>query len=349
MRKIALLIALLCTAGSAHAAGLGSVDVTGFADVYWGFDPGATVGTDRNYTTQALRSREFGLNYGVVTARYSSPEGISAAFGLHAGSYVESNYAAEPEAWRPVAEAWVQYEFAERWTVKAGIFPSHIGAETALSIQNIALTRSLIADYSPYYETGVSLSHSADKFSFSVLLLNGWQNIRETNADKAVGTALAVQASENISVAWNTFTGNEQPEGRPSLYRVFNNFIGTYRDSSGVEVAASFDLGVQEVQEGEANLWYGCALLGRVPLSERLGIGMRVERYSDPKGVIVTTSPTSSFVCNGASVNLDFRPQPALALRAEVRYLRAEEAVFNDRGNLSNNNISFALSAGVLF
>lgn len=349
MKRISILLALFCMAEYAQAADSGSVQVSGFADVYWGFDPGATVGTDRNYTTQMLRSREFGLNYGVVTAKYSSADGISAAFGLHAGSYVEANYAAEPEAWRSVSEVWVQYEFAERWTIKAGIFPSHIGAETALSIQNIALTRSLIADYSPYYETGVALSHSADNLSFSVLLLNGWQNIRETNADKAVGTALAIQASENISVAWNTFAGNEQADGSPSLYRVFNNFIGTYRDSSGTEVSASFDVGIQEVQTGTASLWYGLALLGRVPLSDHLGIGMRVERYSDPKGVIVTTSPTSSFVCNGASVNLDFRPQPALALRAEVRYLRAEEAVFNNKGNLSNNNVSFGLSAGILF
>jgi hypothetical protein len=33
--------------------------------------------------------------------------------------------------------------------------PSHIGGETSLSFQNFNYTRSLVAENSPYYETGL--------------------------------------------------------------------------------------------------------------------------------------------------------------------------------------------------
>lgn len=79
---------------------------------------------------------------------------------------------------RPFAKAWLDL----------GIFGSHIGFESAISKDNRTLTRSIMADNSPYYESGARLTYEVDpKLTLTGLVLNGWQNIRETNQSKALG------------------------------------------------------------------------------------------------------------------------------------------------------------------
>nr|WP_290930803.1 outer membrane beta-barrel protein [Haliscomenobacter sp.] len=57
--------------------------------------------------------------------------------------------------------------------------PSHIGFESAIGKDCWNLSRSILAENSPYYETGVRLSlNSANgKWYAAAMLLNGWQRM----------------------------------------------------------------------------------------------------------------------------------------------------------------------------
>jgi hypothetical protein len=62
----------------------------------------------------------------------------------------------------------------------AGVLPSHIGFESAISMDNPTLTRSLPAENSPYFLTGAKLTFTPPTSSgtFAGLLVNGWQRIQ---------------------------------------------------------------------------------------------------------------------------------------------------------------------------
>ena len=111
----------------------------------------------RAYTTQPLRNNEFNLNLGFVEVKHQA-DNVRGRFALQTGTYVESNYALEAELLKHVLEASVGTRIGKNVWVDFGIFPSHIGFEGIVSKDNWTYSRSILADYSPYYEAGVSVS-----------------------------------------------------------------------------------------------------------------------------------------------------------------------------------------------
>lgn len=59
--------------------------------------------------------------------------------------------------------------------------PSHIGFESAIGKDCWNLTRSILADNSPYYETGIKLGYTSknEKLYLAGMYLNGWQRIQK--------------------------------------------------------------------------------------------------------------------------------------------------------------------------
>ena len=69
-----------------------------------------------------------------------------------------------------------------------GIFFAHTGYEGWVSRDNLAYTRSLIAEFSPYYEAGVKLTWTPSPAVTTQLdLVNGWQDISKYNTAPALG------------------------------------------------------------------------------------------------------------------------------------------------------------------
>jgi hypothetical protein len=80
-------------------------------------------------------------------------------------------------------------------------FASHIGFESAIGKDCWNLTRSILADNSPYYESGAKLSYTSknEKWFISGLILNGWQRIQrvEGNNLPAFGHQLTFKPIQN--------------------------------------------------------------------------------------------------------------------------------------------------------
>ncbi len=140
-----LLLFVVSTLASAQDSARTSF--SGFVDVYYNYcflnRPSSL--NDRSFTTQPLRQNEFNLNLGMVDAKYQGSS-LRGRFALQTGTYVESNYGAEPSLLKNVLEASVGTQFGEHVWVDMGIFPSHIGLEGALSKDNWNYSRSLLAD-----------------------------------------------------------------------------------------------------------------------------------------------------------------------------------------------------------
>ncbi|NVO85151.1 porin [Hymenobacter terrestris] len=331
--------------------------VYGFVDAYYGYDIKHAAGNERpGFIFSHNRQNEFTVNQGLIGLRYDNDQ-VRGEVGLHAGTYPSANYAPEDPIIRNIYQAYAGFRpFRKAW-IDAGIFSSHMGIESALSKDNWTLTRSLAAEGSPYYEAGVKFSYeAAPTLTLTALVLNGWQNIRETNQAKALGTQIQWQATDKLLINSSTFYGNEQPEGLVRRRRYFHDFYARYAASDRLSLALVFDVGKQERPEAgaKADTWYTGTALARVQLSEKWRLGGRAEYFSADHGVaILNATPQLTdpdFKVLAGSLNLDYLPTKHVAVRLEGRQFSSGRDFLTDRngrpskhyGNLTSSiSLSF--------
>jgi hypothetical protein len=324
------------------SASVAAVRWSGFVDTYIAWDAGRPRTLDRGFTTTAARHGEFNVNLAHLAAEVVSPS-VRGRLALQAGTSVQVNYAPEPrvgaasgpELARLLQEAYAGVRLREGLWLDAGIYFAPFGRESWISADNWTYTRSLIADHSPYYQSGARLSWQVTpRVAAQLHLINGWQTISETNDDKAVAASLDWTFATHQVLSWDAFAGNEQPEAAPRRFRVFHEVSWQGRLANRLEAMATFDLGRQAASTatGATATWWGTAVIARHAVAPgRAWVAVRGEAYRDPHRVIMQPANGAPFVGRGASVTLDLAPHPGVLWRTEWRMLRARDAVFADR------------------
>ncbi|GAA3936163.1 porin [Hymenobacter algoricola] len=345
------------TADSAAAATPPSPLTTyGFVDGYYGYDfQHAATNQRPGFLYSHNRQNEFTVNNAVIGLRYDNGQ-ARGALGLHAGTYVAANYAAEDPVLRHVYEAYAGFRPFQKAWLDLGIFASHIGFESAVSKDNWTLTRSLMAENSPYYESGARFTFEASpKLTLTGLVLNGWQNIRENNQAKALGTQLQWRPTDKLLVNSSGFYGNEQPQDSVRRRRYFHDFYVSYAATPRLSLALVFDVGTQEqaARGSKADTWHSGAAFVRYKLAAKWTAAARAEYYAADHGVIISSiipAPAApDFRVQAASLNLDYAPATNVVFRVEGRAFRAREPFLTDRDgrptdNYGNLTSSIALS-----
>jgi hypothetical protein len=304
-----------------------------FADAYYAYDMGRPPNGDRVYTTQPARHNEFNVNLAFVEAKVAHDR-YRGRLALQAGTSVQSNYAAEPsrgtvsgpDVARFIQEAVAGVRLGEGLWVDGGIYFSHIGQEGWISRDNPTYTRSLTADYTPYYSAGAKVSWQATpRLAIQGHVLNGWQNIAESNDDKAIGFRVDWQAADGVVLGYDNFIGNERPDSVPGATRVFNEVFAKLTPAAGTDLWLTANLGTED-----GDSWYSVTLIGRRQLSPRVAIAGRVERYADPEQRIIATGGPDGFEAWGASLNVDVAVLPHALWRTEVRGFLGDVPLFPD-------------------
>jgi hypothetical protein len=323
----------------------------GFVDSYYAYDFGRPLNFDRPFTTQAVRHNEFNVNLAYVDAKVSGPR-VRGRLALQTGTSVQSNYAGEPAVGsvsgpslsRFIQEAVAGYQITPSLWVDGGIFLSHIGMESFISRDNLTYTRSLSADYTPYYESGVKLTWQATpKLSALITVVNGWQNISENNQDKAVGARLDYARSPSTTLSYYNFIGNEVSSGQ---LRIFNGVGFKSGLTPNLTLQGNFDYGTQQKgQNAGSSAWWSTGLIGKLQVTPIVGVSGRLEYYHDTDNVIVATALPGGFKATTSSLGVDVAPMASSRFlwRNELRGSWASEPVFPDRraptGTSSSNGL----------
>lgn len=350
VRATALMLALLTVVPSVASGQTDSttekrllpdgVSVGAFIDTYYAFDFGEPSDGDRRFTTQPARHNEFDVNLAFAELKLARQK-VRGRLALQAGTSVQSNYAAEPtngsvsgpEVSRFLQEGYAGVRIADGLWIDGGIFFSHIGLESWISRDNLTYTRSLTADYTPYYQAGVRAQWQVSPTLFAQLnLINGWQNISENNRGKALGLQVSWTVAPNLALVYANFFGDEQPEDAPDRLRIFNQVSAKWFPAPGTDVWLTLDYGSQENPAGGNDNWYGGVLIARRQLSPSVAVSGRVEYYSDEDQVIIVTGLPEGFKAAGASIGLDVTPATGFIWRTELRGYDGDNPIFPDNG-----------------
>lgn len=336
------------------------VTPSGFADVYYAWDfnrPSEPKRQDFLYNHN--RHNQFNLNLGMIKVALTHPW-FSVNLAIHAGTYMNDNYVQEKGLLKHLFEANASVSLNRKHTLRidGGIFASHIGFESAISAENWTLTRSLLAENSPYYLTGAKLSYKSSKIEVAALVLNGWQHIVpvQGNSLPAFGTQLLYKPNDQYSFNWSTFVGSENPDATRTI-RFFNNLYALFNFTERWGLITGFDIGIEQVSKGSSkmNYWLSPVLIARCAVNSKFALAVRGEYYLDKNGVIISTTSPHGFGVVGLSLNTDYQVLPFMLIRVEGRWLNSRDNLFTHPSGLARNNafivssIAFTLNKATLY
>ncbi len=312
-----------------------SLNLSGYLEAYYTYDFGQPENGNRPpFVYSHNRHNEFNLNLGFLKAAYNT-EHVRANLALAAGTYMNANYAAEPGVLKNVyeANAGVKLSRNKNLWLDAGIFGSHIGFESAVSKDCWTLTRSIMADNTPYYEAGAKLTFTTDngQWLFSILALNGWQRITrvEGNSMLSWGTQVQYKPSDKFLLNYSTFIGTDKPDSA-RLIRVLNNVYGIFSITDELGLTLGVDIGTEEknISGNGLNTWYSPIGILKYNISEHWAVAARVEYYNDASGVIIATGTPNGFQTIGYSLNVDYSPAKNVLVRLEARQWNSKDEIF---------------------
>jgi Putative beta-barrel porin-2, OmpL-like. bbp2 len=332
----------------AQTDSLKSVTFSGYAEFYYSYDFSRPGNHEKPFFLyNHKRHNEVSLNLAYAKASYNK-NNVRANIALMAGTYAQYNLSAEPTWAQFVYEANVGVKISKKHAVwlDAGIMPSHIGFESATGADCHTLSRSIAAENSPYYETGVKLSWISknEKWNTAFLVLNGWQRIRKPdNIQKpSFGMQVTFKPHSRLTLNYSNFIGTDKPDSINAT-RLFHNLYAIFGPASKFELTAGFDIATDKYNSKKYGLWYSPVLIVRYAVNNKNRIAARLEYYNDPNQIIISTGTPNGFKTFGASLNYDFEVSRNVLWRSEVKNYHSADAVFNSK----KTNLSLTTSISV--
>jgi hypothetical protein len=329
---------------------------SGYSEIYYSYD----FSNPNNHRKAGFlyshnRHNEFNLNLGFLKATYNTSL-VRSNIAFMTGTYANANLATEPGVLKNIFEANIGVKISPRknlW-IDAGIMPSHIGFESAHAPSCWSLTRSILAENSPYYECGAKITFITDdeKWLFSALALNGWQHIQRPDGinTASFGTQITFTPHDNITLNSSTFIGDEYPDSVKRM-RYFHNFYGIVNIHEKFSLTLGFDIGFEQKGKDSTafNTWYSPVLVAQFRMSKKACVTLRSEYYSDEEGVLIPTGTPNGFQTMGYSINYDYAIKEYVHWRIEARTFQSRDKIFILNDQPSNENYFLTTSLAITF
>lgn len=322
-----------------------------YAELYYSYDFAKPANNEKpDFIYNHKRHNEINANLILLKTNYSATN-LRANLGLMTGNYSRYNLSAEPTWARHLFEANLGIKLSKEknlW-LDAGILPSHIGFESAISADCWTLTRGIYAENSPYYETGVKLGYSTKNGNLSTafFVLNGWQRIKKLNLIQkpSFGIQVLYKPSEKLLLNYSNFTGSDIQSNLNAL-RTFHNLYMQFAMSKKLGMIAGFDIGSDKYNSADYGIWYSPVLIMRYSVTEQIKLAMRGEYYNDKNRINIPTNNLNGIRVSGISGNFDYKISKKLQFRIEGKVFVAAEREFN---NNSNENYSVTSNVTLSF
>ncbi len=307
------------------------------------------------------RNREVNINHAYLKGAYVS-EWVRSNLAVQVGTYAQYNYADEQDLIKNIYEANVGVKISHNvnlW-LDAGLLPSHIGYESAVSKDCWTLTRSIVAENSPYYLAGAKLTftNANGKLTALASLVNGWQRVRTLPgySGQALSTQIQYRASSNFTLNWSSFLGSDQPDSLQQD-RFYNNFYAIINEEKAFGLILGFDIGAEQrpvgpngnIQGDGGFIWFSPVVNARLKTSKRGTLNGRVEYYQDPNGVIIDTRTPNGFRTFGYTLGYGFAIRPNALFRIEGKVYQSKDAIFDSPDGLQRTNAALTTSLAVSF
>lgn len=220
-----------------------------------------------------------------------------------------------PDQQRITGYSWLRYlaranlsyrlPFGNGLNLTGGLMNSFIGLESMWSRDNNHISRSWMADYSPYYVIGIGGQYPVNKdLQLGVFLLNDYDYLAYRTSQPKYATQVVWTINQNWKYTQNLFAGTEQYSSGSS-WRYFSDTILQWSAES-LTLAWAFDSGSQEGGKQQA-FWLASMLSGRWQLQSEWALALRPELYWDADGLMTGQRQ----LIKGATATLEYKTHQA--------------------------------------
>lgn len=317
------------------------VDVTGFVDVFYGYNFNRA---DPAFRAFDVQHNAFSLSLAEVAfAEKVTPENrLGFRVDLGFGKTADLVAALEPEQdgreiYKHFQQAYLSLLTGKvQWDV--GRFVTPIGAEVIESQDNWNYTRSILFGYAiPFNHTGVrAVVTPNDRASFTVFLLNGWNNGSDLGGDKTVAASAMVKPVPPLTCTVNYMAGREVEGGDT---RGLLDATVSYAVTSRLSLMGNVDYG----SEGDVK-WWGLATYARLQVRPEWSLAGRFEWLDDTRGGFMLLGTKARTL----TLTSDHLVAGGLKARLEYRTDFADAAVFPHHDGIARKSQT-TVTAGLVY
>jgi hypothetical protein len=249
-----------------------------------------------------------------------------ATLGLMTGDYSQYNLAAEPTWAKPLNEAFIGVKLSKSKNLwwDAGVYSSFIGIESAISSDCPTLTRSMVAENSPYYLSGTRVVFTSDnkKHEAGMHVLNGWQRIGwdPSIVKPSLGAHYKYYIKENLSLMYGAFYGSIYPDSL-SVNRFYQHVNVAWKNGNW-ETWGTLDVGIES-----GYLWGAVQLMNRYTFNSHWSLSQRVELFYDPNNRCARVGANQETIIGGFTLCPTYQVSDHIALRLDTKLLQATENI----------------------
>jgi hypothetical protein len=351
---------------------LGPTTLSGFVDVYYGYNslqPANRTTALRNFD---IDSGQFGLNMiELIADKAPDPAASHVGFHVALGFGQAMNLVNSGEFGAPLIpgtpvlgpsasnfdqylkEGYLEYLVGKKLQINVGKFVTPAGAEVIESKDNWNYSRGLLFSWAiPYFHFGANAKYTFNsKFAVTGYLVNGWNNSVDNNTGKTGGFSAAWTPNAKWSLIENYLAGPEHGNDN-SNFRNLTDTVLSYTPNAKLSLMANYDYGSDRVVNNAAPPfvlgpkvhWDGIAGYIKYAPNDKWYIATRGEYFQDNGGFSTGTSQ------NVGEFTLTLQRMLAgkLMSRLEYRYDGSDHDVFpSHSGSLSGNQNT--LTVGLIY
>jgi Putative beta-barrel porin-2, OmpL-like. bbp2 len=300
---------------------LGPTTLSGFVDVYYGYNsnqPAQRTTALRNFD---INSSQFALNMLELVAD-KAPDATASRVGYHvalgfgqamnlvnAGETASPLLPGTPLGGPPstitnfdqyLKEGYLEYlaPVGKGLQINVGKFVTPAGAEVIETKDNWNYSRGLLFSWAiPYFHFGVSGKYAFNsKFALTGYLMNGWNNSVDNNSGKTTGFSAAWTPNSKFGLVENYLVGPEQSNDN-SDFRHLTDTVVTYNPNAKLSLMANYDYGHDRVSVGGLGpattspvWWTGIAGYIKYAPNATWAIATRGEWFKDHNGFSTGTA-----------------------------------------------------------
>ena len=184
-----------------------------------------------------------------------------------------------------IKQAYIDFDLSDKFSITAGQFGTNVGYEVIDAPVNFNYSLSNLFGNGPFYHTGIKLNYAvSDKVGLMVGVNNGLDSKDDNNDGKGVMAQLFVSPTDGFNVYLNYFGSNEAEDGADK------DVFSVLDLTTSYQITDKFLLGLNAASGSNATgKWAGAALYANGSLTEKFGLGARLEYFDNKSGAIYLT------------------------------------------------------------
>jgi len=322
---------------------LGPTTLSGFVDVYYGYNSNQPIGRTTAFRNFDINSGQFGLNMIELVAD-KAPDATASRLGYHVAlgfgqamnivnSTEPGQFPTESNFDQYLKEGYLEYlaPIGKGLQINVGKFVTPAGAEVIETKDNWNYSRGLLFALAiPYFHFGTSAKYAFNsKFALTGFLVNGWNNSIDNNSGKTTGFSAAWTPNSKFSLIQNYLVGPEQFNDN-SNFRHLSDTVVSFSPNSKLSFLANYDYGHDHLSGAPFSVhWSGIAGYIKYAPNDKWAFAGRGEYFSDNGGTQSgTPQKLSEF-----TLTLQRMLASKLMTRLEFRRDMSDQNVFPDHAS----------------